>query len=110
MLGKRRYLLTKRYSAQEARQNLADILGMVYYGKEPVIVEKRGRPVAVVISPEDYEILQREKERAFASVDRLQARNADLDPDEVLSDVTEAVEEVRTEQHAKRPPAAESGG
>jgi prevent-host-death family protein len=102
-------MLTKRYSAQEARQNLADILGMVYYGKESVIVEKRGRTVAVVISPEDYEILQREKERAFAAVDRVQARNAELDPDEVLRDVTETVEEVRKERHAKRPQAAESG-
>jgi prevent-host-death family protein len=102
-------MLTKRYSAQEARQNLADILGMVYYGKESVIVEKRGRTVAVVISPEDYEILQREKERAFGAVDRVQDRNAESDPDEVLSDVTEAVKEVRKERHAKRPQAAESG-
>jgi prevent-host-death family protein len=93
--------LVKRYTAQEARQNLADILGMVYYGKEPVIVEKRGRTVAVVISPEDYELLQREKEKAFGVVERLQERNADKDPQEVFEDVTQAVDEVRQEKDDK---------
>ena len=102
-------MLRKRYSAQEARQNLADILGLVYYGKEPVIVEKRGRTVAVVISPEDFEFLQKEKERAFGVVDTVQAKNTDVDPDEVLDDVTEAVEEVRKERHARRTQAAKGG-
>jgi len=99
-------MLVKRYSAQEARQNLADILGMVYYGKEPVIVEKRGKTVAVVVSPEDYELLQQQKEKAFAVVDRIQERNADREPEEVLGDVTKAVEEVRRKQYDKRQKAA----
>jgi prevent-host-death family protein len=95
-------MLVKRYSAQEARQNLADILGLVYYGKEVVIVEKRGRMVAAVISPEDYKLLQQEKEKAFAVVDRIQERNANRAPDEVLADVTKVVEEVRQQQHEQR--------
>ncbi len=97
-------MVAKRYTAQEARKNLADILGMVYYGKQPVIVEKRGRPVAVLISPEDYELLQREKEKAFATVERLQEQNKDQDPREVLEDVTEVVEEVRREKHDRQNP------
>jgi prevent-host-death family protein len=106
MLETRRSQVAKRYSAQEARQNLADILGMVYYGKEPVIVEKRGKMVAAVISPEDYALLQQQKERAFAVVDRIQARNAAYDPDEVLADVMQAVEEVRRQRHEQRLKAA----
>jgi prevent-host-death family protein len=92
--------MVKRYTAQEARENLSDILGTVFYGKEPVIVEKRGRPVAVLISPEDFELLQQERERRFAVIDRIQERNADFDPEEVLRDVTAVVEEVRREHHA----------
>jgi prevent-host-death family protein len=98
----RRPKVARRYTAQEARQNLADILGMVYYGKEPVIVEKRGRMVAAVISPEDYALLQQQKERAFAVVDRIQERNTAYDAEEVLADVTQVVEEVRQERHGRR--------
>ncbi len=95
-------MLVKRYTAQEARQNLADILGIVYYTHEPVIVERRGRPVAVLISPEDYALLQREKDRAFDVVQRIQERNADVSSDEVLRDVSEVVEQVRQEQYEER--------
>ncbi len=95
-------MLVKRYTAHEARQNLADILGTVYYTHEPVIVERRGRAMAVLISPEDYALLEREKQRSFDVVQRIQERNADASPDEVLRDVTEVVEQVRQEQHDKR--------
>ncbi len=95
-------MLVKRYTAQEARQNLADILGIVYYTHEPVIVERRGRAVAVLISPEDYALLEREKGRAFDVVQRIQERNADVNPDDVLRDVTETVEQVRQEQYEER--------
>jgi prevent-host-death family protein len=94
--------VVKRYTAQEAREKLSDILGMVYYGKEPVIVEKRGRPVAVVISPEDFALLQQERERRFAVMDRIQERNANFGPEEVLRDVTTIVEEVRQEDYAAK--------
>jgi prevent-host-death family protein len=92
--------MVKRYTAQETREKLSDILGTVYYGKEPVIVEKRGRPVAVLISPEDFELLQQERERRFTVIDRIQERNADFDLEEVLGDVTAVVEDVRREQYA----------
>ena len=40
----------------------------------------------------------------WAVIERLQARNADVDPDEVLADVTAAVDEVRQEMYAERHP------
>jgi prevent-host-death family protein len=87
----------RRISAKDARANFGDLLGQVYYTKEPVIVERKGRPFAVVISPEQYEILQRYCNQAWAVVDRVRGRNADKAEEEVLQDVTEAVEEVRQE-------------
>jgi hypothetical protein len=62
-------------------------------------VEKNGKPFAVVISPEQYERLLEAQQRAWAVVEAVQARNADLDPDEVLADVTAEVEAVRQERH-----------
>ena len=64
-----------------------------------VIVERKGKPVAVVISPDEYaRYHQAEEERRWQVVERIQERNADKDPDDVLRDVTETVEEVRQER------------
>ena len=97
--GKGVCMLAKRMSVREARANFSDLLGLVYYTKEPVIVEKKGRPFAVVISPEQYESLEKEQERAWTVVDRVRERNADKEPDEVLREVTAEVETVRQEMY-----------
>jgi antitoxin YefM len=86
-------------SAREARANFSDVLGRVYYTKEPVVVEKKGRPFAVVISPEDYEWLLAEREKDWSVIQSVQERNADKDPNEVLRDVTAEVEAVRQQAY-----------
>jgi prevent-host-death family protein len=48
-------------TVSEARENLADLLGRVQYGREDVTILKHGKPVAVMISPEamaHYEALE----------------------------------------------------
>jgi prevent-host-death family protein len=92
----------RRMSARDARANFSDLLGLVHFTKEPVIVEKKGRPYAVVISLEDFAKLEAEREKAFAVIDRVRNRNADKEPAGVLRDVTEEVEAVRQEQYEER--------
>lgn len=87
----------KTLSSREARANFSNLLSSVYRTKEPVIIEKYGKPVALVISMEEYQRLQDERERAWAAVERVRERNADKDPDEVLRNVTAEVEAVRHE-------------
>lgn len=95
--------MTKRLSVRELRANLSDVLGAVFYTHEPVVVEKKGRPVAVVLSPEQYERFQQDqRERFFQAVDELQRLNADEDPDTLLQDVTAIVEQVRQERHGRQ--------
>jgi prevent-host-death family protein len=95
--------VTKRLSVKDARANFSDVLGTVFYGKEPVIVERKGRPMAVIISPEQWEQYQRRvKEGFLEAIDRIQERNLDKDPDEVERDVAEVVEEVRRSRHESR--------
>ena len=88
-----------RMSAREARANFGDLLGRVFYTREPVIIEKKGRPFAVVISPEAYEAFSKEREQGFSTIDQIRARNSDKDPDEVEKDVTAVVETVRQEMY-----------
>jgi len=97
-------MLVKRMSAREARNNFSDLLGLVYYSKEVVIVEKRGRPFAVVISPEDYYRLLQEREERFAVFDGIRARNRDMTPAEAESDAAREIAALRKEREAGKEP------
>ena len=97
--------MTVRMSAKEARDNFSDILGRAYYRGEPTIVEKQGRPMAVVISPEQYaQFQQQQKRELFEAIDEIHERNRDVDPAVIEAEVAQAVAEVRQERHAKHAP------
>ncbi len=49
---------TTTATATDARNSFADIVGRVAYGSERVVIERRGRPVAALISADDLETLQ----------------------------------------------------
>ena len=93
--------MVKRMSAKEARGSFSDVLGSVYYGKEPVIVEKQGRPFAVVISPEDYDRLVQQREARFAAIDRIREKNPGVTPEEAEADATREIAASRRERKAK---------
>jgi len=42
----------------EARKKLAEIVNKVAYGKEPVVLTRRGEEIAALISMEELELLQ----------------------------------------------------
>lgn len=95
--------MVKTLSTAAARANFGDVLNGVYYTKEPVVVEKKGKPVAVIISPDQYEALRSQAiERAWATIEAAGARNDGVDPDQLMAEVTEEVEAVRREMAAER--------
>ena len=42
----------------EARKRLAEIVNKVAYGKEPIVLTRRGEEIAALISMEELELLQ----------------------------------------------------
>lgn len=42
-------------ASHEARANFGDLVGSVYYTGEPVVIARKGKPMAVVVSPADFE-------------------------------------------------------
>lgn len=91
--------MVRTVSTAEARANLGDVLNRVYYTKEPVVVQKKGKTVAVIISPEAFQRLQEEDARDWALIEEVGGLNDDKDPDAVLADVTAEVEAMRREHH-----------
>jgi prevent-host-death family protein len=101
--------MVKRYSSRDARANFSELLGMVYYTKEPVIVEKKGRPYAVLISPDQYDAMVKAEQRTWQLIDEMRERNAGLDPDAILADVTAEVEAVRQARYEQEQDAGQRG-
>jgi hypothetical protein len=92
--------MVRKISVQEAASNFVNVLGSISDVNEIVIVDDTGASVAIVMSPEAF--LSFRRERAWALVRQVQDRNADQDPEEVLREVTEIVEEVRQEQYDRQ--------
>lgn len=92
-------MVVKHLSSRDARAQFADVLGSVYYTNEAVIVEKKGKPVAVIVSPKEYAAFKEAQAQAWSRLLDMQAANADADPDAALADVTTEVEAVRHARH-----------
>lgn len=90
-------------SAREIQRRYKKILEKVKRTKKPIVVMSDNKPQAAIVSLdilEEYNKFKSDQE-LFSIIDKLQAKNRDEDPDKVLKDVTEAVEEVRRELYEK---------
>jgi prevent-host-death family protein len=93
---KRRHVQVKRkVSAVEARKRLGEILEGVYYRGDEVVIERAGRPMAVVIPAERYETMERSRERLFELIEENWERNKDIPYEEVQREVERAIREGR---------------
>ena len=50
--------MTTKISTADARKNFADIVNRVAYGKEPIVLTRRGQDVAALVSIAELELLQ----------------------------------------------------
>ena len=82
--------MVKKYSIAEARDNFTS---MVHEAEEGARVEltRRGKPVAVLIGVEDFELLSDTKKDFWEAYQefrrRLDRANIEIDPDEIWGDV-----------------------
>lgn len=76
-----------------------------------VLVEESGRPVAALVSLEDYRQLARmdaQRADAMRVVSELQELFSDIPPDELEREISQAVADVRAEMKAEREAAGRS--
>ena len=48
-----------KVSAQEARVQLSDLINKAVYGQQPSIITRQGKPVAVLVAYEEWQVYQR---------------------------------------------------
>jgi len=68
-------------STAAARKNFADIVNKVAYGQEPVVLTRRGREVAALVSIDELELLQQIENH----IDIKDARQALSEPGDNIS-------------------------
>ena len=49
--------MVEKIAVSEARRNIADLIGRVHYRGARIVLERSGKPVAALISMEDYAAL-----------------------------------------------------
>lgn len=63
---------SRRVSASRARDEFADLINRVAYGRETVLIHRRKKPVAAIIPLDDPELLERIEDE----IDICEARKA----------------------------------
>ena len=86
----------KTVAAKEAKNNFGELMDSAQ--REPVTIERRGRPVAVVISAREYEQIKLERLRAKLAVAEAQADRGEF----VNQSLEEMLAEFKEELNAKK--------
>lgn len=91
-------------SVIEAQSNFSQLVTEAEEAGQETIIQRDSRPIAVLISYEQYQELlvlrqqARLREAHFAIYDEIRERNLDATPEQVMADVSEAVSAVRANQ------------
>ena len=89
--------MLKTINALKARRNLGQLLEEVFYRGDQVVIERAGKPMAVVISPSEYEAYRKQREQDMKVFDQIRRRNKGIESEAIERDVQEAIEAVRRE-------------
>ena len=95
--------MEKTIGAFEARRNLGKMIEEAYYRKDSFIIERSGRPMAVLVSIEDYQKWQQlAKAQVLAMMESAQKRSAKNPAAEVERDVRDALKTLRQESRPRK--------
>lgn len=87
--------MKRTLSAVEARKRLGEILEGVYYRGDEVIIERAGKPMAVVVPAHVYESIKANRERLLELFEKNWEGNKDIPAEEIEAAVMNAMREVR---------------
>ena len=88
--------MEKKLGITEARGNFREIVEQVQYKGDAFIINRHGKPAAVVVPIEVYEDWKLQRMQFFDVVRKIQEANPDADSDEVMRDVLNAQQAIRS--------------
>lgn len=84
-------------SAVAFRQNLGEMLNIVQYRNDSVLINKDGKPVAALIDARLFERIRRMQERFHALCDRLEQTYVGVPADKAQAEIERATPRARVE-------------
>lgn len=90
------------------RQNLGEMLNLVQYRRDSIVINKDGKPVAALVDARLFERIRRMQARFDALAERLSAAYADVPQDQGIAEIEAAVSAQRARKTAK--PKAKARG
>ena len=84
------------------RDHLGEILDEAHYQGNEFVIQRRGKPLAVIIPYSRYEQMEKRREAAFRVFHEIWEANKDADPNEVAEVVEQEVEKMRAERRRQR--------
>jgi len=91
--------IRKSLGITDAKLRLGQLVDEVYYQGDPVLLEKSGRPVAIVVPVDMYRSWQVKREKSFALIRQVQESvRGKFTEEEAMSLALEAQQAVRKEQ------------
>ena len=82
--------MVKKITAVKARQNLGQIMNEVSLLGDDYMIERAGKPLAVIISVDKYQSIQAKRQEAISRLDRIREKMGDVDPDVLEQAANEA--------------------
>lgn len=89
--------MLQKISAADARTKFSDLLGRVKYGEEDILIEKRGKPFAVLVNLDDYMKIKQIKKLLLSQIKQTWVKTKDIPYSQVKKDVSQAIAAVREE-------------
>lgn len=80
----------------KARETLSDVVEQVQYQGDTYIISRHGKPAVAVVPIKVYENWKRQRREFFDAVRRIQSTNEGVDPDQVIKDVLQAQQALRS--------------
>ena len=87
--------VVKTINALTARRNLGRLLEEAYYRGDEIVIERAGKPMAVLVSIEEFEKWQEQREKDFFVLDEVREANRNVEPKKVEKDVAATIKAVR---------------
>jgi len=92
--GQKNIMITE-ISAVSFRQNLGEMLNQVQYRHDSVVINKDGKPVAVLVDARLFERIRRMQARFDSLCQRIESGYANVPEDEGLAEINAAIKSER---------------
>jgi prevent-host-death family protein len=87
--------MLKKISAMKARQNLGQLLNEVSIRGDAYIIERAGKPLAVLVDMERFQQMQEDRSAALEALQRVWGKMAGADNQEIGDAIEEALRTTR---------------